>query len=590
VKHRITDPDEPIDDQQTTLDTHILKPFRVDIARKLLVEYHIERRLSFLAIESPALKRLLEYLDPRSVKALTTANTLRADCMRYFEIAKNTVINVLSSAMSRIHLTWDLWTSPNFKAMIAITVHWTNKNWEVRSTLIAIREIEGDHDGENISEIVHAVLKEFRIVDRIGYFTGDNASNNDTAMKCLDRRIREEGGVGFDVGERRLRCFAHDMQIAVKGLLFGPKVKELETYEATADVSDVEKADWMNVKWRAFGAIGKLHNIVKYIRISPKRRAGFKTVLQDLEKRSVKVPMMDNDTRWGSVATMVEYGLENRYGIDIYCCEQTALKADVLSEEDWIELQTVYPTVSMIDIQVTKILVPFKKLTKLGQSKNNDLGSIAGVLWGFDMLLEVLEQARTEFITPENNKSHLATCIDHGWHLFKKYYKLTDDSRAYIMAATLDPRNKHGYFIQKWEKKHWPDMRRKTESIFEEFKLSHNVGASMDISSFPSVSDGDLIDDFDISDWRFGGTRVPKDNELQRYLKSPLMILRGKLANKEFNVLAWWKANQGEYPILTQIAIDLYAIPGMSAEVERVFSGFIPPFVWFIVQDETDYY
>ena len=295
-------------------------------------------------------QRLLEYLDPRWVKSLMTANTLWADCIRYFEIAKNTIINILSCAMSRIHLTWDLWTSPNFKAMIAITTHWTDENWKVQSTLLAIREIKGDHDGENISQVIHAVVKEFEIVDRIGYFTVDNASNNDTAMKCLNRRIREEGGVRFDVGERRLRCFAHDMQIAVKGLLFGPKVKELETYEATADVSDEEKAEWMRVKWRAFGAIGKLHNIVKYIRISPKRRAGFKTLLQDLEKRCVKVPVMDNDTRWGSVATMVEYGLENRDGIDMYCCEQAALEADTLSEEDWDELQTVHPTISVIDI------------------------------------------------------------------------------------------------------------------------------------------------------------------------------------------------------------------------------------------------
>ena len=48
------------------------------------------------------------------------------------------------------------------------------------------------------------------------------------------------------------------MQIAVKGL-FGPKLKELETYEMMADVSDEEKAEWMKVKWMAFGAIGKLH-------------------------------------------------------------------------------------------------------------------------------------------------------------------------------------------------------------------------------------------------------------------------------------------------------------------------------------------
>jgi hypothetical protein len=140
------------------------------------------------------------------------------------------------------------------------------------------------------------------------------------------------------------------MQIAVKGLLFGPKVKELETYEVTADVSDEEKVEWMKVKWRAFGAIGKLHNIVKYIRISPKHRAGFKTLLQDLEKRCVKVPVMDNNTRWGSVATMVEYRLENRDGIDMYSCEQAALEVDTLSEEDRDELQMVHPTISTIDI------------------------------------------------------------------------------------------------------------------------------------------------------------------------------------------------------------------------------------------------
>src|SRR5579859_3349809 len=226
-------------------------------------------------------------------------------------------------------------------------------------------------------------------------------------------------------------------------------------------------------------------------------------------------------------------------------------------------------------MQVTKILAPFKQLMKLGQSKNKDLGSIAGVFWGFDMLLEVLEKARTEFITPENKKSHLATCIDHGWHLFNKYYQLTDDSRAYVMAATLDPRNKHEYFLRKWNRKHIPGMRRKTESMFEEFKLSYNAATSEDILNSPS-HDINLIDDFDINEWRFGGGMVPKENELQRYLKSPLTILDGKVANNDFDVLTWWKANQSEYPILSLIAIELYSIPGMSAEVERVFSGFVP--------------
>src|SRR5438552_14231131 len=103
-RHKITDPEDRANDQQTTIGTHILRPFRVDVAHKLLVEYYVERRLPFLGIESPALRRLLEYLNPRSVKVLITANTLWANCIRYFKIAKNTIINILSCAMSRFHL------------------------------------------------------------------------------------------------------------------------------------------------------------------------------------------------------------------------------------------------------------------------------------------------------------------------------------------------------------------------------------------------------------------------------------------------------------------------------------------------------
>ena len=58
------------------------------------------------------------------------------------------------------------------------------------------------------------------------------------------------------------------MQIAIKGLLFGPNVKELEEYPATAYVTEEEKREYAKKKWRAFGAVGKLHNEIKYIQES----------------------------------------------------------------------------------------------------------------------------------------------------------------------------------------------------------------------------------------------------------------------------------------------------------------------------------
>ena len=58
------------------------------------------------------------------------------------------------------------------------------------------------------------------------------------------------------------------------------------------------------------------------------------------------------------------------------------------------------------------------------------------------------------------------------------------------------------------------------------------------------------------------------------------MVLQGTMANKSFNLLAWWKANKAEYPtLLLHIEIELFANPGMSAEVERIFSGCVHLFI-----------
>jgi hypothetical protein len=110
---------------------------------------------------------------------------------------------------------------------------------------MAIQEIESNYDRENISQVIHSVLKEFNIVDKFEHFMGNNASNNDTALEWLNHRICRKEGNHFDVPDWQLCCFAHDMQIAIKGMLFGPKIKELETYQATSSVIEAEKAEWM---------------------------------------------------------------------------------------------------------------------------------------------------------------------------------------------------------------------------------------------------------------------------------------------------------------------------------------------------------
>ena len=71
--------------------------------------------------------------------------------------------------------------------------------------MLAIRELDEAHTGENISEVVYDVAKEYGIVDNLGYFMMDNAKNNDMSLEELNKRIQEGGGFGFDPLKCRLR-------------------------------------------------------------------------------------------------------------------------------------------------------------------------------------------------------------------------------------------------------------------------------------------------------------------------------------------------------------------------------------------------
>ena len=61
----------------------------------------------------------------------------------------------------------------------------------------------------------------------------------------------------------------------------------------------------------------------------------YSIVRDKLEKnaqKKLKVPVMDNDTRWGSIMDMIEYALENQVHLDMYCHNENDLELDQLTK------------------------------------------------------------------------------------------------------------------------------------------------------------------------------------------------------------------------------------------------------------------
>jgi len=75
--------------------------------------------------------------------------------------------------------------------------------------------LERSHTGANMAEIVMKVLREYGIEEKLGYFVGDNANNNDTLVRHL-AEAEVEGNRLYDASEYRLRCVGHVIYPSVK--------------------------------------------------------------------------------------------------------------------------------------------------------------------------------------------------------------------------------------------------------------------------------------------------------------------------------------------------------------------------------------
>ena len=80
---------------------------------------------------------------------------------------------------------------------------------------------------------------------------------------------------------RRLRCLAHVTNLVAKAFYMGPKaddiVDELLLGQHHADFGRIAST------WKKQGALGRLQNLIRYIRLTPKRREGFKNCQVDAE-------------------------------------------------------------------------------------------------------------------------------------------------------------------------------------------------------------------------------------------------------------------------------------------------------------------
>ncbi len=214
-------------------------------------------------------------------KMLPKRDTLRRWVLELYFEEKKRLKKRLHRSKSRIHISFDLWSSPNYYALLAVVAHFIDHEGQRQQVLLAIKPVEGEHTGLNIASVILQMFKEYRIGKKIGYFVTDNASNNNTAIDAVLRALYPQM-TKKQRQQRRLRCLGHVINICAQRFIHGHNaedaVKELGEYFMRGDYEAIDRF------WRSKGPLGKLHNLIRYIRITPQRRqefAGYVSVDQD---------------------------------------------------------------------------------------------------------------------------------------------------------------------------------------------------------------------------------------------------------------------------------------------------------------------
>jgi hypothetical protein len=145
--------------------------------------------MALSCIEVDAFRDLIQLLNPAICSFLYKAgNSIRRVIINEYEERKERVCQDLRQALSKIHISFNLWTSPNGTlTLCAVVTHYLNQTLQARSVLLGLKEVEGSHTGENIATCCLPVIGDFELEGKIGYFVSNNIGSNDLAVDAFCR-------------------------------------------------------------------------------------------------------------------------------------------------------------------------------------------------------------------------------------------------------------------------------------------------------------------------------------------------------------------------------------------------------------------
>ncbi|CAN1787344.1 Zinc finger BED domain-containing protein RICESLEEPER 2 [Linum perenne] len=452
--------------------------------------------------------------------------TIRSECFKIFLLSKARLKEFFkNSCAGRVSITTDTWTSVQNLNYMCITAHYVGKDWKLHKKIINFTKITS-HKGDEGAKLAEC-LEEWGLKN-VFTVTLDNASTNDVACTFLKEKL-ETWGTSFMSGRYlHVRCVALIVNLVVNGGL----------NEIGMSVNRVREA-------------------MRWVRSSV-------TAQNEQSKRMVS---LDCQTRWNSTFLMLDTALVYERVFTVLDVIDPTFKEALFARKTSSGVPIGAPTTEDWKLvrNLTKFLKFFHRMTKTASGTNH----LSKASSGFDQ--------------------HLASV---AWNMKAKVEKYWDESegenvkmnKIVYIALLFDPRHKMHMLEHCFELMYGALrgqqlkilVKEELVKMFEMYRDALTAREGEQVQGSVAVPPMNTEEDEDYDDTFAGYDLQQKEignrAELDKYLDDAREGAGD--VTEEFDILTWWKVvGAYKYPVMSEIAKDILAIPLSSVASESTFSN-----------------
>ncbi|KAF7129405.1 hypothetical protein RHSIM_Rhsim10G0116200 [Rhododendron simsii] len=507
--------------------------FSADACRRALARMIIIDELPFSFVEGEGFKEFISVVQPmwNPPRRLAMAKQI----MGMYEEEKKTLKQTLKH--QRVSLPTDTWTSVQNLNYMCLTGHFIDENWRYQKKILNFCVVP-NHKGDTLGRMVEECLLDWGI-DKFLTVTVDNASSNNLLIKYLERKTKDRKAIILNHEFLHVRCSAHILNLIVREGL-----QEIDV------------------------PIARVRNMVRYVRSSPSRMAEFWSCVEKEKIVCRLKPCLDVSTRWNYTYFMLERALTYQKAFD-RLCDDPNFKLNVREEEmdeDFDDVDSFEGINRIIEIEKRKkkrggkgrkehVGPPSSNIMKLCENEDSDLYDLAMSMrikfdkyWGdFDKINQMMMFAVV--LDPRCKVAFFEYCLQNTLSYDRAIVgQFTDKLKSEITRL-------FGWYV-----KHNSGFNVRNKEVGGSSNTVELDGVDTDVGNHQS-----LKSQFKMHKQKEGN--MASKTELEKYLAET-----SEDDCDNFDVLRWWKLNSSKYPIVSQMARDVLAIPVSTVASESAFS------------------